>query len=325
MATLPSLNGLRAFEAAARRLSFTAAAAELHVTQTAISHQIRRLEEQLGHRLFERRNRSLALTPDAEAYLPAVRAAFEDLRQATARLQRSGRDDVLTVSTTASLAAKWLITRVAAFQAAHSGIEVRISTSSQLVDFRRDQVDMAVRYGRGSWPGLRAAWLMAEDIFPVCSPALLRGAHRLRRPEDLAHHNLLHVTSGPEDWQMWLTAAGLPRSLAERRGLTFDQSFMAMQAAIEGLGVALARSRFVESDIAAGRLVAPFDVRLPTDAGYYVVAPEQTADTPKIQLFGDWLIASTRPDHGVAKPTAGVRQKTRTLSGQRRRPADVTD
>jgi len=323
MATLPSLNGLRAFEAAARHLSFTAAAEELHVTQTAISHQIRRLEEQLGRRLFERRNRSLALTPDAEAYLPAVRAAFEDLRQATARLQRSGRDDVLTVSTTASLAAKWLITRVAAFQAAHAGIEVRITTSSQLVDFRRDQVDMAVRYGRGSWPGLHAAWLMAEDIFPVCSPALLRGEHPLRRPEDLAHHNLLHVTSGPEDWQMWLTAAGLPRSLAERRGLTFDQSFMAMEAAIEGVGVALGRSRFAETDIAAGRLVAPFDVRLPTDAGYYIVAPAQTADTPKIALFRDWLVASTRPEEDVAKQAAGVHRKPRKLRAPRLPPPGI--
>jgi LysR family glycine cleavage system transcriptional activator len=324
MATLPSLNGLRAFEAAARHLSFTAAADELHVTQTAISHQIRRLEEQLGRRLFERHNRSLTLTRDAEAYLPAVRAAFEDLRQATARLQRSGRDDVLTVSTTASLAAKWLITRVAAFQVAHAGIEVRITTSSQLVDFRRDQVDMAVRYGRGTWPGLHAAWLMAEDIFPVCSPALLRGEHPLRRPVDLAYHNLLHVTSGPEDWQMWLTAAGLPRSLAERRGLTFDQSFMALQAAIEGVGVALGRSRLAETEIAAGRLVAPFDVRLPTDAGYYIVAPEQTADTPKIALFRDWLIASTRPEEDVAETAAGIRQKPRRLRVTHLRRPDVT-
>jgi LysR family transcriptional regulator, glycine cleavage system transcriptional activator len=324
MATLPSLSGLRAFEAAARHLSFTAAAHELHVTQTAISHQIRRLEEQLGRRLFERRNRSLTLTRDAEAYLPAVRGAFEDLRLATARLQRSGNDDMLTVSTTASLAAKWLITRVAAFQDAHRGIEVRITTSSQLVDFRRDQVDMAVRYGRGSWPGLRAEWLMAEDIFPICSPALLRGEHPLRHPNDLAYHNLLHVTTGPEDWQMWLTAAGLPHSLAERRGLTFDQSFMAMQAAIEGLGVALGRSRFVETDIAAGRLVAPFDVRLPTDAGYYVVAPEQTADTPKIALFRAWLIASTHPETGVAKPAAGARPKTRKPRVPRSRSGDMT-
>lgn len=293
---LPSLNGLRAFEAAARHLSFTAAATELNVTQTAISHQIRRLEEQLGIRLFVRRSRALALTREAQAYLPAVRAAFDDLRRATARLMRPERDGVLTVSTMASLAAKWLVTRVAAFQDAHPGIEVRITTSSHLVDFQREEVDMAVRYGRGSWPGVRAHWLMAEDIFPVCSPALRNGPKPLRRPEDLAHHTLLHTTMLREDWQLWLTAAGLPVSLALRRGLSFDQSFMALQAAVDGLGVALGRSRLVDADIAAGRLVVPFDVVLPADAGYYVVAPEETADTPKIALFRDWLMQSVPPD-----------------------------
>src|SRR4051812_465150 len=167
---LPSLNGLRAFEAAARLLSFTLAAAELNVTQTAISHQIRRLEEQLGIKLFQRRNRGLTLTREAEDYLPAVRSAFEDLRRATERLRRASQGGRLTVSTTASLATKWLVSRVAAFQDAHPGLEVRISTSPHLVDFRREDVDLAVRYGRGHWPGLRAHWLMAERLFPVCAP-----------------------------------------------------------------------------------------------------------------------------------------------------------
>src|SRR3984957_13187869 len=189
---LPSLNGLRAFEAAARLMSFTHAAAELNVTQTAISHQIRRLEDQLGTRLFIRRNRALALTREAEEYLPSVRAAFEDLRRATARLLRTGHEGRLTVSTTASLATKWLVSRVAAFQDANPGLEVRISTSTHLVDFQREEVDIAVRYGLGVWPGLRAHWLMAERLFPVCSPALLNRATPLRRPEDLANHTLLH-------------------------------------------------------------------------------------------------------------------------------------
>ncbi len=304
MATaLPSLNGLRAFEAAARHLSFTRAASELNVTQTAISHQIRRLEEQLGIRLFLRRNRALLLTREAQAYLPAVRAAFEDLRRATERLRRPEREGLLTVSTTASLAAKWLVTRVAGFQEAHPGLEVRITTSAHLVDFRREEVDMAVRYGRGNWPGLRAHWLMAEELFPVCSPALLNGPKPLRRPEDLAHHTLLHATVSREDWQLWLTAAGLPVSLASRRGLSFDQSFMAIQAAVDGLGIAMGRTRFVETDIATGRLVVPFDVALPADAGFYIVAPEETADTPKIALFRDWLIESVEPG-SLAPPPA---------------------
>jgi LysR family glycine cleavage system transcriptional activator len=292
---LPSLNGLRAFEAAARHMSFTRAAEELNVTQTAISHQIRRLEEQIGIALFVRRNRGLALTPEAQDYLPSIRSAFEDLRRATARLRRAERDGRLTVSTTASLATKWLVSRVAAFQDANPGIEVRITTSTHLVDFRREEVDIAVRYGRGAWPGLRADWLMAEHIFPVCSPLLLNDARPLRSPDDLAHHTLLHTTVSREDWQLWLTAAGLPPSIAARRGMTFDQGFMAIQAAVEGLGVALGRYHLVEADLAAGRLVAPFDTVLPQDAGYYVVTPETTADQPAIALFRDWLIASAAP------------------------------
>jgi LysR family glycine cleavage system transcriptional activator len=292
---LPSLNGLRAFEAAARLTSFTLAAAELNVTQTAISHQIRRLEEQLGIKLFIRQNRALALTRQAQDYLPSVRTAFEDLRRATARLHRAEQEERLTVSTTASLATKWLVSRVAAFQDANPGMEVRITTSTHLVDFHREEVDIAVRYGRGVWPGLRAHWLMAERLFPVCSPALLNGANPLRQPADLAHHTLLHTSLPRDEWNLWLTAAGLPHAIAARRGLSFDLGFMAIQAAVEGLGIALGRSHLVEADIAAGRLVAPFDTELPRDAGYYVVTPEATADTTKIALFRDWLIASATP------------------------------
>src|ERR1700737_4495083 len=193
MTRLPSLNGLRAFEAAARHLSFTAAATELNVTQTAISHQIRRLEEELGIRLFVRQNRSLALTPEARDYLPGIRAAFNDLRLATDRLTRKDNDHVLTVSTLASLAAKWLLPRLSMFQQAHPGIDVRITTSTSLVDFKTGDVDAAIRYGRGHWPGLRADWLMADELFPVCSPALLAGKKPLQRPEDLADHVLLHT------------------------------------------------------------------------------------------------------------------------------------
>jgi LysR family glycine cleavage system transcriptional activator len=292
---LPSLNGLRAFEAAARHMSFTRAADELAVTQTAISHQIRRLEEQLGLTLFIRRNRTLELTREALDYLPAIRSAFADLHRATARLRRADQEGRLTVSTTASLATKWLVSRVAAFQDAYPGIEVRISTSTHLVDFQREDVDIAVRYGHGNWPGLRAHWLMAEHIFPVCGPSLLQDARPLRAPEDLAHHTLLHTTVSREDWQLWLTAAGLPPDIATRRGMTFDHGFMAIQAAVEGLGVALGRFHLVEADIAAGRLVAPFDMVLPQDAGYYVVTPAATADVPKIAWFRDWLIASATP------------------------------
>src|SRR3984957_14102281 len=215
VARLPSLNGLRAFEAAARHLSFTAAATELNVTQTAISHQIRRLEAELGIRLFVRQNRSLALTAEARDYLPGIRAAFNDLRLATDRLTRKENDRVLTVSTLASLAAKWLLPRLSTFQQAHPGIDVRITTSTSLVDFKSGDVDAAIRYGRGQWPGLRADWLMADQLFPVCSPALLEGDKPLRCPEDLANQTLLHTSSiYDDDWRLWLTAAGMPANLS---------------------------------------------------------------------------------------------------------------
>src|SRR6185312_549357 len=255
---LPSLNGLRAFEAAARHLSFTLAANELNVTQTAISHQIRRLEDELGIKLFIRQNRALALTPKAREYLPGIRAAFNDLRLATDRIQRKGDDRVLTVSTLASLAAKWLLPRLSGFQEAHPDIDVHITTSTSLVDFRNGDVDAAIRYGRGQWSGLRADWLMADELFPVCSPALLKGDKPLRCPEDLANWTLLHSSGGyDDDWRLWLTAAGLPPDISKQPGLSFDLIFMTVQAAIDGIGVAMGRTSYVEADIAKGRLVVP--------------------------------------------------------------------
>ena len=294
-ARLPSLNGLRAFEAAARHLSFTNAASELNVTQTAISHQIKRLEEELGIRLFVRQNRSLVLTPEAKDYLPGVRAAFNDLRLATDRLLRKDNDHVLTISTLASLAAKWLLPRLSGFQEAHPGIDVRITTSTGLVDFKSRDVDAAIRYGRGQWPGLRADWLMADESFPVCSPALLTGKRPLQRPEDLANHVLLHTSNAnSDDWRLWLTAAGLPTDLSKQPGVTFDLIFMTVQAAIDGIGVAMGRTAYVQADIAKGRLVVPFKITLPNDAGFYLVSPQGAADLPKLAAFRHWLTASAR-------------------------------
>ncbi len=292
-ARLPSLNGLRAFEAAARHLSFTLAAAELNVTQTAISHQIRRLEEELGIRLFIRQNRALALTPEARDYLPGVRAAFNDLRLATDRLLRKDDDKVLTVSTLASLAAKWLLPRLTDFQERHPGIDVRITTSTNLVDFQRDNVDAAIRYGRGQWRGLRADWLMADELFPVCSPSLLRGDRALHAVEDLEDHVLLH-TNNSDDWRLWLTAAGLPTDISRQPGITFDMTFMTVQAAIDGMGVAMGRTTYVQDDIAKGRLVVPFRIALPADAGFYLVSPQGRREAPKLAAFRQWVVAATQ-------------------------------
>ena len=294
-ARLPSLNGLRAFEAAARHLSFTRAASELNVTQTAISHQIRRLEEELGIRLFIRKNRALALTTKARDYLPGVRAAFNDLRLATDQLLRKGEDNVLTVSTLASLAVKWLLPRLSTFQKAHPKIDVRITTSTSLVEFRSGDVDAAIRYGRGHWQGLRADWLMADELFPVCSPALLTSRRPLRTPEDLRDHVLLHTgASDSDDWRLWLTAAGLPTEISKQPGITFDLSLMTVQAAVDGIGVAMGRTSYVQDDIAKGRLVVPFNITLPADAGFYLVSPEGSADPPKLKAFRDWLLATVK-------------------------------
>src|ERR1700743_2549562 len=236
---LPSLNGLRAFEAAARHLSFTNAAAELNVTQTAISHQIRRLEEELGIRLFVRQNRALALTSEARDYLPGVRAAFNDLRLATDRLLRKDNEHVLTVSTLASFAAKWLLPRLSSFQEEHPGIDVPLTPTSALVHCRSRGLCAASRYGRGRWPDLRADWLMRDELFPVCSPTLLKGSRPLKNPQDLAQQTLLHTSGGyDDDWRLWLTAAGLPTDISEQPGLTFDLIFVTVQAAIDCSGVA---------------------------------------------------------------------------------------
>jgi LysR family glycine cleavage system transcriptional activator len=185
--------------------------------------------------------------------------------------------------------------RLATFQESHPGIDVRITTSPGLVDFRNGDVDAAIRYGRGHWPGTRADWLTADELFPVCSPALLEGDKPLRCPEDLAHYTLLHSSGGyDDDWRLWLTAAGLPSNISKQPGLTFDLIFLTLQAAIDGSGVAMGRTSYVEADIAKGRLVVPFKVTLPADAGFYLVTPEAKADPPKLGAFRQWLKASVQ-------------------------------
>lgn len=199
------LNAIRAFESAARYLNFTHAAGELNVTQAAISHQIKSLEQWLGLPLFRCLNRAVSLTEEGAAYLPAATQALDGLASATARLMRDGDSRSLTVTTLDSFAAQWLMPRLKHFRLRHPEIDVRILPSDGLVDFNRQEVDMAVRYGAGQWPGLVAIPLMTEEIFPVCSPALLEGPHPLRRPEDLAHHALLHdemfIENGEVDWR----------------------------------------------------------------------------------------------------------------------------
>ena len=292
---IPSLNGLKAFEAAARHMSFTKAAEELSVTQTAVSHQIRRLEGELGVRLFLRLKDGLALTPEGHVYFPGVRSAFQELRYCTDTLLESRNNSVLTISTLVSFASKWLLPRLASFQQAFPTIDVRVTASTDQVDFRKGGVDGAIRYGVGDWKGLRADWLMSDEIFPVCSPRLLQGPSALASPSDLARHTLLQVSGATgDDWSSWLNAAGQPTRLAEGSRLTFDLAMMAVQAAVDGLGVCIGRSTYVEDDLKTGRLVAPFDLRLKSDCGFYFVTPHEMADSPKVQAFRTWLMESVR-------------------------------
>ncbi|QTD35910.1 transcriptional regulator GcvA [Pseudomonas fluorescens] len=287
---LPSLNGLRAFECAARHLSFTRAAEELNVTQTAISHQIRRLEDELGVRLFMRLKDGLALTEEGNAYFPGVRSAFLELRHSTERLLEANDHSVLTISTLVSVASKWLLPRLPSFREAYPEIDVRISAMTRLVDFRKAGIDAAIRYGNGEWPGLRADWLMSDEIFPVCSPRLLTGDKPLKTPADLAHHPLLQVSGlTANDWNDWLHAAGQPPLSVKGPRLTFDLAMMAVQTAIDGQGVCIGRSTYVDDDLRAGRLVAPFDLRLKSTSGFYFVTPHENAESKKIVAFRQWL------------------------------------
>ena len=291
---LPPLNGLRAFEAAARHLSFTRAAEELNVTQAAVSHQVKALEARLGIALFRRLNRALRLTEAGQAYLPAVRDAFDAIAEATGRLEAHRSGGVLTVTTLDSFAAKWLVPRLGRFRAGHPDLDVRISTSDGMVDFARDDIDLGVRYGGGQYPGLHTVRLMTEDIFPVCSPALLDGDRPLASPADLRHHTLLHDDMR-EDWRMWLLAAGVG-GVDPTRGSAFSHSHLVVQAAVDCQGVALGRGALVAEDLAAGRLVRPFDISLPAKFAYYIVCPEATAEQPKIVAFRDWLLEEAQRD-----------------------------
>ena len=295
---LPSLNALRAFEAAARHLSFTRAAQELHVTQAAISHQVKALEEHLGRKLFRRLNRALLLTDDGQAYLPSVSRAFTLLNDATSDLLTKQAPGPLTVSALPSFAARWLVPRLGRFRQIRPDIDLRIDPSAALSDFAGGDVDVGIRYGRGKYPGMRADWLMTEDIFPVCSPALLEGPHPLQDPGDLEHQVLLH-DDGHGDWRTWLLAAGADRVDATR-GPIFTDSSMLIQAAMAAQGVALARGVLAADELAAGRLVRPFTLSLPTEYAYYLVCPINAAEQPKIAAFRDWLLGEARRESSAA-------------------------
>ena len=299
---LPPLSALRTFEAAARHLSFTRAAEELHVTQAAVSHQIKGLEADLGARLFRRLNRCLLLTDEGQLLVPSVRRAFDELAAGVERVRERCCGGALTISTTPSIAANWLASRLGRFQALRPEFEIRLMATPRLVEFAREGVDCGIRYGFGDWPGLLAERLFNATLTPVCSPRLLEGPEPLREPADLARHTLLHALDDMDDWRLWLRAAGA-LGIDPQRGPKFELMPLALQAAISGTGVAITRGPLADEALAAGLLVQPFDLELPSECAYYFVVPELRAEQPKIQAFRAWLLEE------VAAATAGPRPR----------------
>jgi LysR family glycine cleavage system transcriptional activator len=301
--SLPPLNALRAFEVAARHLSFRQAAEELHVTPAAISHQIKALESYLGVRLFHRLNKGLALTDPALAGLSSLREGFDKLTEAVASMQ--GKDGLLDLAVEAapSFATKWLVPRLPRFGRHDPDVELRIAANLDLVDgasaasdvranFRDGEVDVAIRFGHGNYPRCRVDLLFDVAVVPLCSPTLLEGAHPLTSPENLAHHTLLHDDTPYEDhpdWSVWLKAAGVS-DIPMKRGLHFNQVSMALQSAIDGQGIVLSLDALAVDDIEAGRLVVPFSFRLPLGSSYYVISLQESAEIPRIKAFREWLL-----------------------------------
>jgi LysR family glycine cleavage system transcriptional activator len=292
---------------AARHLSFTRAAAELFVTQTAISHQIRGLEEQLGVRLFRRLPRGLVLTEEGQRFWPPVHEAFGLIARATEELGRDRKAGALTVTALPSFAAKWLVPRLGRFRTAHPDVDLRLSASMELVDLARSDVDAAIRLGRGDYPGLRVDRLFGESLVPVCSPALLEGASPLRTPADLRNHTLLHdvdiagiiFPQASDAWRLWLEAAGIT-DVDPAHGSFFEDASLQLEAAAAGQGVALGRTVLAAADLASGRLVVPFDLRLPFELAYFFVCPETVADRPRIAAFRSWLLEEAAREPAAA-------------------------
>ena len=299
---LPPLNGLRAFEVAARHLSISAAATELHVTPAAVSQQIKGLEGQLGVPLFRRLNRALALTEHGRLLLPGLSEGLDRIADAVAMVRAAQEGGPLTVTTNPSFASKWLIPRIDRFQKTHPGIEVRLLASMELADFRADDVDCGIRFGRGRYEGVESVWLMSEEVFPVCSPKLLEGEHPLTCLAELKHHPLLHDATPnmhdvAPDWRMWLQAAGVEDADPDH-GLSLSPWTMVVEAAIEGQGVALGRRQLLSADLAAGRLVRPFDLGLPIPFSHWLVYPPEALGRSKVRAFRDWIVAEAEAERG---------------------------
>jgi LysR family glycine cleavage system transcriptional activator len=294
---LPPLNALRAFEAAARHLNFSRAADELSVTPGAVSQQIQNLEDYVGAALFKRTPKGLLLTDAAQTALPALREAFDRLAEAASLLTAAVDGRRLTITAPPSFAAKWLAPRLGAFERAHPQVDVWLNAGMELVDLNAGEVDLALRYGAGRYPGMEVKRLVSEAVIPVISPELLKTVP-LDKPEDLANHTLLHDGS-PEiddscpDWSMWLAARQL-RGIDGHRGPRFNQSALVIEAACNGRGVALAKRTLAQADLEAGRLVAPLQIATAVDFAYYLVHPKAKGRLPQVKAFIAWIEAEAQ-------------------------------
>jgi len=297
-------SALRVFESAARHLSFKRAAEELFITPAAVSQQIKSLEQLLGVKLFIRHNRGLSLTEHAKRGLPELIQGFEHLIDSVRLMREEDENSQLTVWMAPSFAAKWFVPRLHRFSEAHADIDLNISASQNLVDstavkktipaenFRRDGVDVAIRFGKGDYPGCRVDKLFSVSAIPLCSPALMQGEHPLRSPEDLRFYTLLHDDTkyeGRPDWKSWLKAAHV-KNVDASRGQHFNHGNLAINAAVDGQGVVLSMKSLASDDIAAGRLVVPFDIALPLEYAYYLITLEDSSSDPRTAAFRSWLI-----------------------------------
>ncbi len=292
----PGLRSLRAFDAAARHLSFTRASADMGVTPAAISHQIKELEDQIGVSLFVRTSRTMRLTREGEILRAAAVESLEVLTRALKKIKKLENQKQLKITASPSIAAKWLVPRLDRFLATVPGADVRVDVSANALDFDRDDVDIAIRFGDGKYPGLHSDLLFHEKVFPVCSPRLITKSKPLATPRDLLHHQLIHLDWEAQglpwpNWRMWMLAAGI-RDFDDARGLHFSQTSLAVQAAIDGQGVALGDSNLVADDLAQGRLVKPFELslRAPTQFAYHVISPLDTAEAPMVKAFREWCL-----------------------------------
>jgi LysR family glycine cleavage system transcriptional activator len=305
------MQALRAFEAAARARSLTRAAEALHVTHGAISHQIKSLEADLGVRLVERAGRGIRLTDEGERFAARVRTAFGELMAAVQEITLRENPRLLRVSVVPSFAARWLLPRIGRFRAAHPDIDLDVGANSANVDFRRDDADVAIRYGFGQWEGVRAEHLLDDSFFPVCSPRIAGGVPT--QPSDLARYPLLRADDEP--WTPWFEAAGLDWP-EPSRGPIFNDSSHMMQAAAEGEGIALARVTLLGNDERNGVLVRPFAIEVQAPRRFYLVYPQRAANSPKLAAFRAWLHAEIAAD----RKAEAARRNTRPPASGKRGP-----